>query len=228
MILTGSSCIPVRMSRIIRVLPGTIEVIEGRGGRERIFSLQDFFFPSMPILLVPKGGTSSFRYGIRHVDWLGWFSIRWCLAAFSFQSENFCVNVEWTMRVVLEWNSLRYHADTTLFASLIRVHEYRSKAQQCRWNLYKRPRSCPKPFTVARIPCNPVISPMTILLILSAQWARCPFVSTKHLITRSDSWIKSTHINKMCQQAFSVGLGLTWSMEHNVLQFSLCTSFRND
>ena len=47
------------------------------------------------------------------------------------------------------------------------------------------------------------------------------------IMIRSDSWIKSTHF-KMCQQAFSVGLGLTWSMEHNVLQFSLCTFFRND
>ena len=66
-----------------------------------------------------KGGTSSFRYGIRHVDWLGWSayayfpSTRRCFISLSFQNETFYANVDWTMCVVVEWKSFRHHVNTT-------------------------------------------------------------------------------------------------------------------
>ena len=66
-----------------------------------------------------KGGTSSFRYRIMLVDWLGWsfdscFRSADAFTALSFQNENFYVNVKRTaIWVILEWNSFRYHENTT-------------------------------------------------------------------------------------------------------------------
>ena len=81
-----------------------------------------FSFQNEICLHVPpvscKGGMGSFRYGNKQVDWLGWpadscFRSVDAFAAFSFQNENVHVNVKQTMRVVLEWNSFRYHVNTT-------------------------------------------------------------------------------------------------------------------
>ena len=86
-----------------------------------------FLFQNEICLHVPpmscKGGTGSFRYGNKQVDWLGWpadscFRSVDAFTAFSFQNENVHVNVKQTMRVVLEWNSFRYHVNTTLIKCL--------------------------------------------------------------------------------------------------------------
>ena len=57
----------------------------------------------------------------RHMDWLrrsadSCYRSADVFTALSFQNENFYVNVEWTMCVLLEWNSFRYHINTTLIA----------------------------------------------------------------------------------------------------------------
>ena len=84
---------------------------------ESKFSFQNEVWPHLPQVSC-KGGTSLFRYGIRHVDWLRWStdSYFWpadVLNALSFQNENFYVSLEWNMCIVPEWNSFRYHVKTT-------------------------------------------------------------------------------------------------------------------
>ena len=106
---TNQNCIPER------VIPERLHPGSRIGSK---FSFQNEICLHVPPVSC-KGGTGSFRYGNKQVDWLGWPSDSWfrsvdAFTAFSFQNENFHVNVDKSMRVVLEWNSFRYHVNTTL------------------------------------------------------------------------------------------------------------------
>ena len=105
---TNQNCIPER------VIPERLHPGSRIGSK---FSFQNEICLHVPPVSC-KGGTGSFRYGNKQVDWLGWpadscFRSVDAFTAFSFQNENVHVNVKQTMRVVLEWNSFRYHVNTT-------------------------------------------------------------------------------------------------------------------
>ena len=105
---TNQNCIPER------VIPERLHPGSRIGSK---FSFQNEICLHVPPVSC-KGGTGSFRYGNKQVDWLGWpadscFRSVDAFTAFSFQNENVHVNVKHTMRVVLEWNSFRYHVNTT-------------------------------------------------------------------------------------------------------------------
>ena len=107
---TNQNCIPKR------VIPERLDPGSRIGSK---FSFQNEICLHVPPLSC-KGGTGSFQYGNKQVDWLGWpadscFRSVDAFTAFSFQNENVHVNVKQTMRVVLEWNSFRYHVNTTLY-----------------------------------------------------------------------------------------------------------------
>ena len=105
---TNQNCIPER------VVPERLHPGSRIGSK---FSFQNEICLHVPSVSC-KGGTGSFRYGNKQVDWLGWpadscFRSVDAFTAFSFQNENVYVNVKQTMRVVLERNSFRYHVNTT-------------------------------------------------------------------------------------------------------------------
>ena len=111
---SNQNCIPER------VIPERLHSGSRIGSK---FSFQNEICLHVPLVSC-KGGTGSFRYGSKQVDWLGWpadscFRSVDAFTAFSFQNEKIHVNVKQTMRVVLEWNSFRYHVNTTLVNILL-------------------------------------------------------------------------------------------------------------
>ena len=106
---TNQNCIPER------VIPERLHPGSRIGSK---FSFQNEICLHVPPVSC-KGGTGSFRYGNKQVDWLSWpadscFRSVDTFTAFSFKNENIHVNEKQTMRGVLEWNSFRYHVNTTL------------------------------------------------------------------------------------------------------------------